>query len=155
MLNQKKLIDEGPGEKDMMQLKISDLPWIERPSYKIVNIPAAMSSRELLALLIGGEKQMEVAGQLYKACGGDLRKLGREYFHEDVRKIGKATSDQILAAVQLGQRLFHPSPNHRPAIHSTEDAVDVVSYEMRDLEQEEMRVIHLNTHNLVLSIETV
>lgn len=139
----------------MTQLKISDLPRIERPSYKIENIPAAMSSREMLALLIGGEKQMELAWQLYKACRGNLRKLGRECFPETIRGIGKATSDRILAAVQLGQRLSHPSPNDLPTIHCPEDASDLVSYEMRALEQEEMRVIHLNTRHRVLSVETV
>jgi len=155
MLKQKKLIDEGTEDRGMTQLKISDLPRIERPSYKIKRSPAAMSSRELLALLNGGEKQMELAGKLYKACRRDLRKLGRECFPETIRGIGKATSDRILAAVQLGQRLLHPSPNDHSTIHCPEDVADLVSYEMRALEQEEMRVIHLNTRHRVLAIETV
>jgi len=39
----------------MAQQRISELPPEERPSYKIEKHPQVMSSRELLALLIGGE----------------------------------------------------------------------------------------------------
>ena len=57
MLTQKKLFEERVEENNMEKLKISDLPLIERPSYKIERIPAAMSSRELLALLIDWRRE--------------------------------------------------------------------------------------------------
>ena len=139
----------------MTQQRISEIPREERPSYKIEQHPQAMSPRELLALLIGGENQIEIAGELYKSCDGNLRKLGKEYTPEDVEGIGKVTSDRILAAIQLGQRLAAPSDNDKVVIHSPEDAADLVQYEMSALIQEELRVILLNTRNHVIKIVTI
>lgn len=138
-----------------MLQKISDLPVEERPSYKIKNFPRAMSSRELLALLIGGEHQMELAGTLYQACQGNIQRLGRDIFPEEIEGIGKVTAGRILAAIQLGGKLSLPDPLDRPVIHCPEDAADLLAYEMRALDQEEMRVIHLNTRNHVIGMETV
>lgn len=135
--------------------RISEIPREERPSYKIEQHPQAMSSRELLALLIGGENQMEIAGELYKSCDGNLRKLGKEYTPEDIEGIGKVTSDRILAAIQLGQRLSVPSENEKIVINSPEDAADLVQYEMSALTQEELRVILLNTRNHVIKVITI
>lgn len=135
--------------------RISELPREERPSYKIEQYPQAMSSRELLALLIGGEKQMEIAGNLYQSCDGNLRKLGKDSIPEDIEGIGKVTSDRILAAIQLGQRLASPPENERIVIHSPEDAADLVQYEMSALPQEELRVIILNTRNHVIKVVTI
>jgi DNA repair protein RadC len=138
-----------------MLQKISDLPVEERPSYKIENFPRAMSSRELLALLIGGEHQMELASTLYQACKGNIHRLGKDIFPEEIEGIGKVTAARILAAIQLGGKLSLPDPLDRPVIHCPEDAADLVAYEMRALDQEEMRVIHLNTRNHVIGMETV
>jgi len=135
--------------------KISELPLEERPSYKIEQHPQAMSSRELLALLIGGENQIEIAGKLYQACNGNLCKLGKDLIPEDVEGIGRVTSDRILAAIQLGQKLSTPSFDKPIIIHSPEDAADLVLYEMSSLAQEELRVIVLNTRNHVLKVVTV
>ena len=139
----------------MTRLRISEIPREERPSYKIEKYPEAMSSRELLALLIGGENQMEIANSLYKACDGNLRSLGKEFTPEDIEGIGKSTADRILAAVQLGQKLASPVVDDRPIIHSPEDAADLVQYEMSGLSQEELRVIILNTRNRVIKIVTI
>jgi DNA repair protein RadC len=139
----------------MTRQRISEIPREERPSYKIEQYPYALSSRELLALLIGGENQMEIANDLYKACDGNLRSLGKEFTPEDIEGIGKATADRILAAVQLGQKLASPVVDDRPIIHSPEDAADLVQYEMSGLTQEELRVIILNTRNRVIKIVTI
>jgi DNA repair protein RadC len=140
----------------MAQLqRISELPREERPSYKIEKHPQAMSSRELLALLVGGEKQMDIAGKLYQSCGGNLRKLGTDSVPEDIEGIGKVTSARILAAIQLGQKLATPTFDEPVVIHSPEDAAELVQYEMSALTQEELRVIILNTRNHVIKIVTI
>ncbi len=135
--------------------RISELPPEERPSYKIEKHPQAMSSRELLALLIGGEKQMEIAGKLYQSCEGNLRKLGADSIPEEIEGIGRVTSDRILAAIQLGQRLASPPNLERIVINCPEDAADLVQYEMSALTQEELRVIILNTRNHVIKVVTI
>lgn len=136
-------------------LKISELPQEERPANRIVTYPNAMSYRELLALLIGGDDGIKLAEILYLACGGNILRIGKDVSPEDVDGIGVVTARRILAAIQLGGKLSRPDPLNRPVIHCPEDAADLVAYEMRALEQEEMRVIHLNTRNHVLGVETV
>jgi DNA repair protein RadC len=144
-----------PEEYFMTQQRISELPREERPSYKIEEHPQAMSSRELLALLIGGENQIEIAGKLYQSCNGNLLKLGKDSTPGDIEGIGKVTSDRILAAIQLGQKLATPTYNEPVVIHSPEDAADLVQYEMSALTQEELRVIILNTRNHVIKVVTI
>ncbi|HDN04810.1 MAG TPA: DNA repair protein RadC [Chloroflexi bacterium] len=138
-----------------MLQKISDLPVEERPSYKIEKFPKALSSRELLALLVGGDNQMEIADELYRSCGGNLCRLGKDSPLEDIEGIGKVTSDRILAAVHLGQKLVQPLDQAPVVIHCPEDAADLVQYEMSALSQEELRVILLNTRNHVIKIVTI
>lgn len=135
--------------------KISDLPVEERPSYKIEKYPKALSFRELLALLVGGDNQMDIADKLYQSCGGNLSRLGKDSVLENIDGIGKATSDRILAAVQLGQKLIRPVDQEPIVISSPEDAADLVVYEMSALAQEELRVILLNTRNHVIKIVTI
>jgi DNA repair protein RadC len=136
-------------------LKISELPQEERPVNKIVTYPNAMSYRELLALLIGGDDGIKLAENLYQACDGNLLRIGKDVHPEEIEGIGIVTARRILAAIQLGGKLSRPDPLSRPVIHCPEDAADLVAYDMRALDQEEMRVIHLNTRNHVLGIETV
>ena len=135
--------------------RISELPREERPSYKIGQYPDRLSSRELLALLIGGENQIEIANNLYESCNGNLRKLGQDILLEEIDGIGKATSDRIMAAIQLGQKLTRPVDQDRIVIHSPEDAADLVQYEMSALTQEELRVIILNTRNHLINVVTI
>jgi len=136
--------------------KISELPPEERPAYKIEKYPEALSTREILALLVGGENQIEIANQLMESCNGNLRKLGQDIALEDIDGIGKATSDRILAAVRLGQRLVSQgSEEDKVVIHSPEDAAELLQYEMSTLSQEELRVIILNTRNHVIKIVTI
>ena len=136
--------------------RISELPPEERPSYKIEKYPEAMTNREILALLVGGENQIKIADQLMASCNGNLRKLGQDSLLEDIDGIGKATSNRIRAAVRLGQRLVnHQTGADRVVIHSPEDAADLVQYEMSALDQEELRVILLNTRNHVINVVTI
>jgi len=46
-------------------------------------------------------------------------------------------------------------PEVHPAWHSREEAADLVRYEMGALEQEELRVVLLDTRNRVLGIEAI
>jgi DNA repair protein RadC len=71
------------------------------------------------------------------------------------RGIGKAKASQIKAAIELGNRLTFVASEERPSVNSPADAAVLVSYEMSALEQEELRVLLLDTRNRVLKIETV
>ncbi len=61
----------------------------------------------------------------------------------------------IKAAIDLGRRLASQSTEDKPIVHSPEDAADLVQYEMSALDQEQLRVVILNTRNHVLGVKTI
>ncbi len=88
---------------------------------------------------------------------GGLTGLHRASIDEmdDEYGLGKVKAVQIKATIELGRRLTIDSPEERPGINSPADAAALVQYEMSGLEQEELRVILLNTRNRVQRIVTV
>ena len=141
--------------------RIMDLAEAERPRERLARLgPQALTSAELLAILlrvgVPGENAVQVGQRLLQNFGG-LSGLHRADFGEVCGQhgIGPAKAAQIKAAIELGRRLTQTSPEERPAIHSPEDAAALVQYEMSALEQEELRVILLDTRNRVLHIDSV
>jgi DNA repair protein RadC len=61
----------------------------------------------------------------------------------------------LKAAFGLGRRLFVASPADRPQVRSPADAAQLLMAEMSLLEQEQLRLVLLDTKNYVLSIPTV
>lgn len=141
--------------------RITDLPEEERPRERLARLgPQSLSNAELLAILlrvgVKGENAVQVGQRLLQDFGG-LTGLHRADFQDVVAKhgLGPAKAAQIKAAIELGNRLRLEAPDERPAVHSPADAAALVQYEMSALEQEEMRVILLDTRNRVLGIKQV
>lgn len=67
--------------------------------------------------------------------------------------ISPAKAAQIIAALELGNRMKQSA--EKQAIHSPKEAADLVLFEMSVLEQEELRVILLDTRNRLVSIEEI
>ena len=74
---------------------------------------------------------------------------------EDVACISKPSAARIRAALELGRRLVSTMPHERPSITSPADAANLVMSEMSLLEQEQLRVILLDTRNRVQGIQTI
>jgi DNA repair protein RadC len=141
--------------------RITDLDQAERPRERLAKLgPQALSTAELLAILlrvgVAGENAVQVGQRLLLALGG-LAGLQRASYEEVCSQhgIGPAKAAQIKAAIELGRRLVVEAPEERPAIHSPADAAALVQYEMSALEQEELRVILLDTRNQVMDITSV
>lgn len=141
--------------------RITDLEETERPRERLAHLGAqVLSNAELIAILlrvgVPGENAVQVAQRLLQNLGG-LSGLHRATL-EDIcsqHGIGAAKAAQLKAAIELGRRLASQTPNDLPGIHSPADAAELVRYEMSALEQEELRVMQLNTRNQVENIETV
>ena len=135
------------------QTKLKSLPLREQPAYRVTQNAAACNLSELLAAVIGGPKQIEIAQDLLAHFAGDIRRLYQAHPVElaKVRGINQATAVRIKAALQLGLRLNLPN-EERPTINSPSDAAGLVQYEMSLLEKEHLRVILLDTRNHVLDI---
>ena len=143
---------------DKPAYRISEMAVSERPRERLAQLgPEALSTAELIAILlrvgVRGENAVQVGRRLLQTFGG-ISGLHRASFDE-VRAqhgIGAAKSAQLKAAIELGRRLTLESSGERPAIHSPADAAALVQYEMSALEQEELRVMLLNTRNRVQDI---
>jgi DNA repair protein RadC len=145
----------------MPTYRITDLAESERPRERLARLgPQSLSNAELIAILlrvgVPGENAVQVGQRLLQTFGG-LGGLHRATFEEVCAQhgIGEAKAAQIKAAIELGRRLTLESPEEQPVITSPADAARLVQYEMSALEQEELRVLLLDTRNRVQKISTV
>jgi len=125
------------------QPKLKSLPLRERPAYRVSQNAAACNLTELLAAVIGGQRQIEISQALLARFDGDIRRLYLAHPKElaTVRGIGPATAAQIKAALNLGLRLNIPS-EERPTVNSPADAAALVQYEMVRHEAKSTTVLH-------------
>ena len=136
--------------------KVKTLPVRETPAYRVKADAASCSLSELLAAVIGGTQQIEIADALLARFSGDLQRI----YHAPVQQIasvhglGESTAVKIKAALALGLRLCEPR-EERPIVSSPADAAALVQHEMSLLEYEYLKVIVLNTRNHVLDIVEV
>ena len=135
------------------QPKLKSLPLREQPAYRVSQNAAACNLTELLAAVIGGAKQIEIAQDLLSRFNGDIRRLYQAHPAElaNVKGISQVTAVRIKAALNLGLRLNIPN-DERPTINSPADAAALVQYEMGLLEKEHLRVILLDRRNRVMDI---
>lgn len=135
------------------QPRLKSLPLREQPAYRVSQNAAACNLTELLAAVIGGQRQIEIAQALLTRFDGDMRRLYLAHPAElaAVQGIGQAAAVRIKAALNLGLRLNIPN-EERPVINSPADAAALVQYEMSLLEKEHLRVLLLDIRNHVLEI---
>ncbi len=140
---------------------IKEMNEEERPRERLARLgPQSLTTAELLAILLRvgvvGESAVQVGQRLLQTFGG-VSGIHRASLDElrSQKGIKLAKAAQIKAAIELGRRLVQEAPDERPAVHSPADAAEMVQYEMSALEQEELRVMLLDTRNRVQHIETV
>jgi len=140
--------------------RITDLAESERPRERLARLgPGALSNAELLAIQlrvgVEGENAVQLGLRLLQHFGG-ITGLHQAPFSEVCAQhgVGTAKAAQIKAALELGNRMAQES-KERDSIHSPDDAAKLVQHEMSALEQEQLRVILLDTRNRVLGIETI
>jgi DNA repair protein RadC len=143
------------------RLMIRDLPTDERPRERLRNAgPASLSTGELLAIILNtgikGESVTSMAQRLLTHHGGltglmrmDLVELAK------VKGIGESKAAKVKAAFELGRRLAAIATEDRVRIESPEDVITLVGIDMAALEQEQLRVVLLDTKHQVLAIRTV
>ncbi|NCQ35858.1 DNA repair protein RadC [bacterium] len=136
--------------------KLKTLPLRDQPAYRVTSNAAACSLAELLAAVIGGGQQIEIAEGVLARFGRDVQRIYKAHVAElaSVRGVGQQTAVRIKAALALGLKLHEPA-GERPAINSPADAAALVQYEMSLLEQEYLKVMLLDTRNRVLEIVEV
>ena len=145
------LLLQSPSTYEQPILKT--MPLREQPAYRITQNANACNITELMAAVIGGQKQIELSQALLARFDGDIRRLYQAHPSElaKVKGINQATAIRIKAALNLGLRLSMPG-DERTAINSPADAAALVQAEMSLLEKEHLRTILLDRRNRVLEI---
>lgn len=140
-----------------MTEKIKEWPVLERPRERMREVgAAALSLRELIAILVGsgteGRSAVGIAGELLGSYDGSLRRLSVAVPEElsRVRGVGPAVAARLAAALELGRRLAREEPESRERIAGPRDVYERCAPTLRDLRQEEFRVLLLNTQHAVI-----
>lgn len=140
---------------------IQEMPPDERPRERLINRgPASLKNDELVAILLNtgikGEPVTSVAQRLLLDHGGfvglmrlDVKELAQ------VRGLGTAKAATIKAAMEIANRVLALGPDERPQIAAPDDVINLVGLEMSALEQEQLRVVMLDTKHRVTSIKTL
>ncbi len=142
-------------------LMIRDLPDDLRPRERMLYAgPSALSTAELLAIILRvgnrGENVIRMSERLLSEFGG-LPGLAQANFEELCRThgIGDAKATQIKASLELGRRLMAAAPQERLQVRSPLDVANLLMLEMSLLEQEQLRVVLLDTKNFIIRVHTV
>jgi DNA repair protein RadC len=135
---------------------IHEMAVDERPRERMERYGAqALQTAELLAIVfrsgLHGENVLDLSTRLLRDFGGlgglasaDLALLCAQH------GLGLAKATQLKAAFELGKRMSVLAPEQRPQIGGPSDVANLVSMEMAYLQQEQLRVICLDTKNFVV-----
>ena len=141
--------------------RIKELPIGERPRERLRESgPASLSNSELLAIILrtgtASENVLGLGARVLVRFGG-LAGLARASFGElcAERGIGEAKAAQLKAALELGRRLVSTQPEERAVVRSPQDVANLLMADMGLLDQEQLRIVLLNTKNQVISVPEV
>lgn len=142
-------------------LKMRDVPKEERPRERLIKYGEShLSNQEILAILLGSgtkkESVMDLSNRVLMHFEG-LKLLSEATIEEltAIKGIGNAKGIVILAALELGRRIQQYKPEESYFIRSPEDGADYVMEEMRNLNQEHLVVLFLNTKNQIMHRQTI
>lgn len=140
---------------------LAEMPEAERPRERLLKHgPSALTNIELLAILLNtglpGESVMVVAERLLRDYSGfaGLMTMSAEDLAQ-IHGLGPAKATKLKASMEIANRILAENPNQRPRIVSPDDVTNLIGLEMSLLEQEQLRVVLLNTRNDVIGIKTI
>ncbi|MFP4135475.1 MAG: RadC family protein [Candidatus Acetothermia bacterium] len=143
----------------MVEYTIDDLPPDDRPREKLKQHgPEYLSNSELLALVIRsgvkGKNVLEISRDLLNDLG--LDELSRATMQEltNYRGVGEAKAGRLLAVFELSKRFAREEIDPGEKIFGLDDVLDHLNPELKRLEREELRVLHLNNANELIYEET-
>jgi DNA repair protein RadC len=141
--------------------RIREIPAAERPRERLaLRGVGGLSAGELIGLVWGSGSRGRSAVDLAEDALGrfdGLTGLARatELELETLPGVGAAKAAQLTAAIELGRRVLADWPTGRWTIRAPGDVADRLIVQMGRLEREELRIVLLNTKNVVLRIQTV
>ncbi len=141
--------------------RVRELPVTERPRERLaLRGPGGLTAAELIGIVWGsgaaGRSATALAEEALSRHDG-VTGLARasDVELERIPGVGPVRAAQLAAAFELGRRLLADWPAARWSVRSPRDVADRLVLEMGRLEREELRVVLLNTKNVVLRVATV
>lgn len=137
---------------------IRELPLSEQPLQRLYRAGVdRISPAELIASILQTKNGLEIAHQLLHLVEGQLHRLPQLTRAQlmQLSGVGQAQAARLQASLELGRRVLQADTCEQPLIHAPADAANLLMYEMMNLEQEQLRVILLNTRNRVIAVPTV
>src|SRR5512139_9204 len=146
----------------MEQLQFGQMPAAQ-PSLRVLReTPAVRVTQsgarnvalvELLGAVIGDAdaalRVLTMYPTIDDVCRASIVDLGR------IKGLGPNRVAALQAAIELGRRAHLGGGVERRQIRAPSDAADLLIDEMGVLEQEELRVMSLDTRNRILAIDTI
>lgn len=135
--------------------RLKHLPVREQPAYRVATDSDACSLAELLAVIVGGARQIEIAERLL-AQFGSIQKIAQGHVVEIARieGVGNQTALRLKAALALGRKLLQPE-GERQVISSPAAAAQILMPMLAHREQEYLVIMALDTRNRVLEVSEV
>jgi DNA repair protein RadC len=143
---------------------IHDLPAEERPRERLRKFgPAALSSVELLALIIGrgipGRSALTIAHELLKQFKS-VKGVSEATIEElsGISGVGLAKAAQLKACFQLGKRQeldVEPPKAWRYELNNPLAVVKAVQTAIKDKAKEHFTLVLLNSRNMILDVSTI
>jgi DNA repair protein RadC len=133
----------------------------ERPRERLLlRGPASLTNGDLLAILLNtgsqGETVTTLSQRLLNENGGLLGLMKLDVLElAAFRGVGQAKAAKVKAALEIASRVVALGPESRLRITSPDDVANLVSVEMAALDQEQLRVVLLDTKHQVLAIKTI
>lgn len=138
---------------------IKELPEFERPREKLTKKGVrALKKEELLAIILRtglkGKNAVEVAKDILEKYG-DKKLLDASYEElRNIRGVGPTKAVQILAAIELGSRLFKEKSEKEVYITSSQDIIKEVEH-IKENKKENFIVLYLDARNKLIYKDTV
>ena len=134
--------------------KLKMLAVRETPVYRVSADPSACTDVELLAAIVGGPKQIEIADAILVHFQGNLHRLYQAAIAElvSISGVGEATAARLRSALVLSRRLSMTS--FEAAIESPADAYGLC-VDMATFDVEHLRVIVLNNRSMAIGVVDV
>ena len=149
-------------------LRIADLPTTERPRERLLSLGSKhLSTAELLAILIAtgqGKGKLSAVGlgqHILQQLGQHQRDpldVLREIHPQELMNfpgIGPAKATTILAAVELGKRVFQLRPLERMIVDSPDSAAAALGHELMWQSQERFAIAMLDVKNRLLGTKVI
>jgi len=151
-----------------MSMKMKELPISERPYEKLEMYGAhTLSNAELLAIIIKNgtkeESSVTLAQKILSLskkqnCKEDNLKFLQELSIEEfmiIKGIGKVKAIQLKATCELAKRISRPIENIKTKIKTPQDIVNLLMDELKTEKREIVKVIIMNSQNIILKIQTI